>query len=113
MVLLIAMILMLSFMYIRDFHTYICLDLDEKKLIICEGLKKEEFSTIRLISITIEDYSKYPWLFSLNYNFAGYSKKDFGWSTGFNSRFFFASTKTQRKRLENFCAECNKYLQGN
>ena len=62
------------------------------------------------MNITVETDKKNTKLFSLNYNFIGYSKKDYGWSTGPRSRVLFGSIKTQRRRLEKFCEECNKYL---
>lgn len=108
--LLIIMIFVSLVMYFSAFKTYICFDVENKKITISKGLKKEELSTYGLISVTVENDAKYPNLFSLNYNFIGYSKKDYGWSTGPSSRVLFGSIKTQRRRLEKFCEECNKYL---
>lgn len=111
MIILLIVLLFLGFvMYLNAFKTYICFDIENKKITISKGLKKEELSTFGLMSITVENDKKYPKLFSLNYNFIGYSKKDYGWSTGPSSRVMFGSIKTQRKRLEKFCDECNKYL---
>ena len=109
-ILLIALILLSFVMYLNAFKTYICFDVDNNKIIISKGLKKDELSIFGMTSITVETDAKYPNLFSLNYNFAGYSKKDYGWSTGPSSRVLFGSIKTQRRRLEKFCEECNKYL---
>lgn len=109
-ILLIALILFFFAMYLSAFHTYICFDLNNNKIIISRGLKKEELSTLEMTSITVEIDTKYPNLFSLNYNFIEYSKKDYSWSTGPSSRILFGSIKTQRIRLEKFCKECNKYL---
>lgn len=109
-ILLIALILFCFIMYLSAFKTYICFDVNNNKIIISRGLKKEELSILGMTSITVETDTKYPNLFSLNYNFIGYSKKDYGWSTGPSSRVLFGSIKTQRKRLEKFCEECNKYL---
>lgn len=109
-ILLIALILFSFVMYLGAFKTYICFDIKNKKITISEGLKKEELSTFGLMSITVEADTKYPNSFSLNYNFIGYSKKEYGWSTGPSSRVLFGSIKTQRRRLEKFCEECNKYL---
>lgn len=108
--LLIIMIFVSLVMYFSAFKTYICFDVENKKITISKGLKKEELSTYGLISVTVENDAKYPKLFSLNYNFIGYSRKDYGWSTGPSSRVLFGSIKTQRRRLEKFCEECNKYL---
>ena len=111
MIILLIVLLLLGFvMYLSTFKTYICFDIENKKIIISEGLKKEELSTFGLMNITVETDQKDTKLFSLNYNFIGYSKKDYGWSTGPSSRVFFGSIKTQRRRLEKFCEECNKYL---
>ena len=109
-ILLIALILFSFVMYLNAFKTYICFDIENKNIIISEGLKKEELSTFGLMNITVETDKKDTKLFSLNYNFIGYSKKDYGWSTGPSSRVLFGSIKTQRIRLEKFCEECNKYL---
>jgi hypothetical protein len=109
-ILLIALILFSFVMYLNAFKTYICFAVENKKITISKGLKKEELSTYGLISVTVENDAKYPNLFSLNYNFLGYSKKDYGWSTGPSSRVLFGSIKTQRRRLEKFCEECNKHL---
>ena len=109
-ILLIALILLSFVMYLNAFKTYICFDVDNNKIIISKGLKKDELSIFGMTSITVETDAKYPNLFSLNYNFIGYSKKDYGWSTGPSSRVLFGSIKTQRRRLEKFCEECNKYL---
>ena len=109
-ILLIALLFFSFVMYLRAFKTYICFDLDSNKITISNGLKKEEFSIYGLMSITVETDTKYPNLFSLNYNFVGYTKKDYSWSTGPSSRVLFGSINTQRKRLEKFCEECNKYL---
>ena len=109
-ILLIALILFCFIMYLSAFKTYICFDIENKNIIISEGLKKEELSTFGLMNITVETDKKDTKLFSLNYNFIGYSKKDYGWSTGPSSRVLFGSIKTQRIRLEKFCEECNKYL---
>ena len=111
MIVLLIVLLFLGFvMYLSTFKTYICFDIENKKIIISEGLKKEELSTFGLMNITVETDKKDTKLFSLNYNFIGYSKKDYGWSTGPSSRVLFGSIKTQRIRLEKFCEECNKYL---
>ena len=111
MIILLIVLLLLGFvMYLSTFKTYICFDIENKKIIISEGLKKEELSTFGLMNITVETDKKNTKLFSLNYNFIGYSKKDYGWSTGPRSRVLFGSIKTQRRRLEKFCEECNKYL---
>ena len=109
-ILLIALILFCFIMYLSAFKTYIYFDVNNNKIIISRGLKKEELSILGMTSITVETDTKYPNLFSLNYNFIGYSKKDYGWSTGPSSRVLFGSIKTQRRRLEKFCEECNKYL---
>jgi hypothetical protein len=109
-ILLIALILFSFVMYLSAFKTYISFDIDNNKITISEGLKREELSTSGLMSITVETDAKDPYLFSLNYNFIGYSKKDYGWSTGPSSRVLFGSYRTQRSRLENFCEECNRYL---
>ena len=109
-ILLIALILFSFVMYLNAFKTYIRFDVDNNKIIISKGLKKDELSIFGMTSITVETDAKYPNLFSLNYNFIGYSKKDYGWSTGPSSRVLFGSIKTQRRRLEKFCDECNKYL---
>ena len=109
-ILLIALILFSFVMFLNAFKTYICFAVENKKITISKGLKKEELSTYGLISVTVENDAKYPNLFSLNYNYIGYSKKDYGWSTGPSSRVLFGSIKTQRIRLEKFCKECNKYL---
>lgn len=109
-ILLIALILFSFMMYLNAFKTYIRFDVDNNKIIISKGLKKDELSIFGMTSITVETDAKYPNLFSLNYNFIGYSKKDYGWSTGPSSRVLFGSIKTQRRRLEKFCEECNKYL---
>lgn len=97
-------------MYLSAFKTYICFDVDNNKITINKGLKKEALSSFGLLSITVETDAKYPNLFSLNYNFIGYSKKDYSWSTGPSSRVLFGSVRTQRRRLEKFCEECNKHL---
>lgn len=94
--------------YFSAFKTYIHFDVNNNKIIISKGLKKEELSTLGMESITVENDPKYPNLFSLNYNFIGYSRKDYWWSTGLSSRLFFGTTKSQRNRLEKFCNECNK-----
>ena len=109
-ILLIALILFSFVMYLNAFKTYIRFDVDNNKIIISKGLKKDELSIFGMTNITVETDAKYPNLFSLNYNFIGYSKKDYGWSTGPSSRVLFGSIKTQRRRLEKFCEECNKYL---
>ena len=109
-ILLIALLFFSFVMYLSAFKTYICFDLDSNKITISKGLKKEEFSIYGLMRITVETDTRYPNLFSLNYNFVGYTKKDYSWSTGPSSRVLFGSIKTQRKRLEKFCEECNKYL---
>ena len=109
-ILLIALILFCFIMYLSAFKTYICFDVNNNKIIISRGLEKEELSILGMTSITVETDTKYPNLFSLNYNYIGYSKKDYGWSTGPSSRVLFGSIKTQRIRLEKFCEECNKYL---
>lgn len=110
LVLLIVLLVFCFVMYLSAFKTYICFDLDSNKITISKGLKKEEFSIYGLMSITVETDTKYPNLFSLNYNFVGYTKKDYSWSKGPSSRVLFGSIKYQRKRLEKFCEECNKYL---
>ena len=109
-IILIALLILLFIMYLNAFKMYICFDIVNKKITISEGLKKEKLSTFGLMSITVENDKKYPKLFSLNYNFIVYSMKDYGWSTGPSSRVMFGSIKTQRKRLEKFCDECNMYL---
>ena len=110
LVLLIVLLVFCFVMCLSAFKTYICFDVDSNKITISKGLKKEELSIFGLISITVETDTKYPNLFSLNYNFEGYTKKDYSWSTGPSSRVLFGSIKSQRKRLEKFCEECNKYL---
>ena len=109
-ILLIALLIFSFVMYLSAFKTYICFDLDSNKITISEGLKKEEFSIYGLMSITVETDTQYPKLFSLNYNFIECSKKDYGWSTGPSSRVLFGTVRTQRRRLEKFCEECNRYL---
>ncbi len=109
-ILLIALILFCFIMYLSAFKTYICFDVNNNKIIISRGLKKEELSILGMTSITVETDTKYPNLFYLSYNYVGYSKKDYGWSTGPSSRVLFGSIKTQRIRLEKFCEECNKHL---
>ena len=109
-ILLIALIVYFLVMYLNALKTYICFDIVNKKIIISKGLKKDELSIFGMTSITVENDTKYPNLFSLNYNFIGYSKKDYSWSTGPSSRVLFGSIKTQRRRLEKFCEECNQYL---
>ena len=109
-IVLIALLVLCFVMYLSAFKTYICFDVDSNNITINKGIKKEDLSTFGLMSITVETDDKYPNLFSLNYNFVGYSKKDYSWSTGPSSRVLFGSVKTQRRRLEKFCEECNKYL---
>ena len=109
-ILLIALLFFSFVMYLSAFKTYVYFDVDNNKITINKGLKKEELSTFGLLSITVDTDTKYPNLFSLNYNFLGYSKKDYSWSTGPSSRILFGSVRTQRRRLEKFCEECNKYL---
>ena len=108
--LLIAMLLYSFLMYLNIFKTYICLDLDNEKLIIRNGLKKDELTTTNLIDLQVEEDREYSGLFSLNINFVGYTKKDFSWSSGFSARVLFGSVRSQRERLEKFCKECNGYL---
>ena len=108
--LLILMIAVSIVMYFGAFKTYICFDVKNNKIIISSWFKKEELTSIGLKSITVETEIKFPNLFSINYNFIGYSKNDYSWSTGPSSRVLFGSIKTQRIRLEKFCKECNKYL---
>ena len=111
MIILLITLLFFGFvMYLSAFKTYICFDVDNNKITINKGLKKEALSSFGLLSITIETDAKYPNLFSLNYNFIGYSKKDYSWSTGPSSRVLFGSVRTQRRRLEKFCEECNRHL---
>lgn len=109
-ILLISLLLFSFIMYLSAFKTYISFDVDNNKITINNGLKKEELSTFGLLSITVETDTKYSNLFSLNYNFMGYLKKDYSWSNGPSSRVLFGTIKTQRIRLEKFCEECNKYL---
>ena len=111
MIILLITLLFFGFvMYLSAFKTYICFDVDNNKITINKGLKKEALSSFGLLSITVETDAKYPNLFSLNYNFIGYSKKDYSWSTGPSSRVLFGSVRTQRRRLEKFCEECNRHL---
>ena len=109
-ILLIALLFFCFIMYLDAFKRYICFDVDNNKITINKGLKKEELSTLWLTSITVETDTKCPNLFSLNYNFLGHSKKDYGWSTGPSFRVLFGSVRTQKRRLEKFCQECNKHL---
>ena len=97
-------------MCLNIFKTYIYLDLDNEKLIIRNGLKKDESSTTNLIDLQAAEDREYSELFSLNINFVGYTKKDFSWSSGFRSKMLFSSVRSQRERLEKFCKECNGYL---
>lgn len=73
--LLIAMLLYSFLMYLNIFKTYICLDLDNEKLIIRNGFKKDESTTTNLIDLQVEEDREYSGLFSLNINFVGYTKK--------------------------------------
>ena len=97
-------------MYLSAFKTFICFDVDQKIITIQNGLKKEVLSTTNMIEIKVVDNPKHKCLFSLNYCFLSHTKKDYSWSTGPSSRVLFGSTRTQKKRLEQFCDKCNDYL---
>ena len=109
-VLLFSMLLFCLLMYLNVFKTYICFDVVDNKIIIRDGFKKEEFSTKKLINISVVNDCMYPKLFSLDFNFVDQMKKDYSWSSGPSSRVLFSSKQSQRKRLEKFCEECNQYL---
>lgn len=108
-IILFAMLLYCFLTFLNVFKRYICLDIDNQKIIIREGTKKEELSMINLTELQVVDDQKYN-LFSLNIIFGGYIKKDFSWSTGPDSGVLFGTLRGQRKRLEKFCEECNQYL---
>ena len=97
-------------MYLSAFKTYIRFDVIDNRITIRDGLKKEEFSTVNLNNINVGNDFRDPELFSLNFNYAGYTKKDYSWTSGPGSRVFFGSKESQRRRLQKFCEECNQYL---
>ncbi len=109
-VVLFALFLFGFLMYLSAFKTYICFDVIGNKITIRDGFKKEEFSTVNLNDINVVNDFRYPELFSLDFNYVGYTKKDYSWTSGPGSRVFFGSKKSQRIRLQKFCEECNQYL---
>ena len=115
-ILLLIAIVYCVFMFFNVFKTYICLDIKSNKLIIREtpGLKKEEFFLENIISIEVSDGVYTKEFFTIDINMRGHTKKISSWSVPPKSRIsLFGGYKRQTRRLKNFCAECNKYLQGN
>lgn len=112
-VLLMCMVVYCIFMYLNVFKTYICLDIENKKLIIREepGIKKEELFLDNIVEIAICDGEKYKDLFTINIRCAGYTKKVISWSAHPTCRLaMFGVYKRQTKRLKKFAMECNQYL---
>lgn len=114
MVILLLVMLMYSvFMFFCAFKTYICLDVDNKKIIIREfpGIKKQELPLDNLKEIKISDDTQYKNLFTLDINYVGYSKKINSWSTHPSCRLaMFNVYGRQTKRLKKFILKCEKYL---
>lgn len=112
-ILLISMIIYSIFMYLNIFKTYICLDVQNQKLIIREspGFKKEELYTDNIIDIKVSDGIKYKELFTIDINYGSYTKKINSWSAHPTCRLaMFGVYRRQTKRLEIFAKLCNEYL---
>lgn len=109
-----AMLLYCVFVYYSVFKIYICLDIIHNTIVIREfpGCKKDELSMHGLIDLKVSDGTplKNKCLFTLDINFDGYTKYITSWSVGPGSLPFLGSYRAQRKRLEKFCEQCNKYL---
>ena len=113
-ILVLCMIFCCLFMPLEALKRYICLDLENKKLIIQEGpcSKKQEISIYGLVGFRVINWDKNSKsLFKLEVIFNGYTNEIYSWSVGMGSKYPILTTNlVQRKRLENFCEECNKYL---
>ncbi len=96
--------------YLDVFRSYVCLELDTNKLVISNGLKREEFSGEDLLGLRVVEYHKLERRLVLKIDFRGYSKEDDGWSYLHHYRTFIGSLDTQKKRMEDFCEQCNAYL---
>lgn len=112
--LLLAMIMYCIFMYFIVFKTYICIDIKNNKIVIRKfpGYKKEELSLYELVDIKVSDGlpAEFKDFFTIDIKFKGYTKQITSWSVGPGSLPLTGSYRKQRKRLEKFCDECNKYL---
>ena len=113
-ILVLCMIFCCLFMPLEALKRYICLDLENKKLLIHEGLgsKKQEISIYGLVGFRVTNWDKNSKsLFKLEVIFNGYTNEIYSWSIGMGAKYsMFTTNRVQRKRLEKFCEECNKYL---
>lgn len=82
-ILLLVMLLYSIFIFFCAFKTYICLDVDNNKIIIREfpGIKKQELPLDNLKELKISGGIQYKNLFTIDINYVGYSKKINSWST--------------------------------
>ncbi len=112
-ILLLVMLLYSIFMFFCAFKTYICLNTNNKKIIIREfpGIRKQELSFDKLKELKISDGKQYKNLFTIDINYIGYSKKINSWSTHPSCRLaIFNVYGRQTKRLKKFILKCEKYL---
>ena len=96
--------------YLDVFRSYACLELNTNKLVISNGLKREEFPMEDLLGLQVVEYHELERCLVLKIDFIGYSKEDGGWSYLHHYRTFIGSLDAQKKRMETFCEQCNQYL---
>lgn len=112
-ILLLVMLMYSIFIFFCAFKTYICLDVNNKKIIIREfpGIKKQELPLDNLKELKISDGTQYKNLFTIDINYIGYSKKINSWSTHPSCRLaIFNVYGRQTKRLKKFILKCEKYF---
>ena len=109
-----ALLIFAIYAWFLVFKTYICLDKEKNIIEIREfpGTKKEIFSLYGLIDVKVsnDSYSKSKKVFTFDLNYIGYTKKITSWSSGPGSLPLLGGYLRQRKRLEKFVIECNKYI---
>jgi len=114
MVILLLVMLMYSFfVFFCAFKIYICLDWNNKKIIIREfpGIKKQELPLDNLKEIKISEGIQYKNFFTIDINCVGYSKKINSWSTHPSCRLaIFNVYGRQTKRLKKFILKCQTFL---
>lgn len=100
-------------MFFNVFKTYICLDIQNNKLIIREdpGFKKEEISLGLIKDIEISNDVRRKEFFTIDIKYhTGFTKRIASWTpTGYNISMF-AGYKRQTKRLKKFILKCKPYL---
>lgn len=112
-ILLLGMLFYCAVTYFNVFKTYICLDIENKKLIIRESgvLYAIEIDTDDIIDLQVSDGVKHKDWFTIDINYiSGRTKKITSWSHHHTRLAVFKVYERQTSRLKKFCYECNQVL---